>query len=1038
MKNAFLKSSFKGIYNSFARWLAILGIIALGVGFFSGLKVCKSSFWHTGDVFLNGSNFYDYRLVSTLGLDEESLKTVRLCEDLTYVEPSFFTDASIFLSDTSNINQKDISGSELTVKVHSITKDINKLELIEGSMPSCAEECVVDSTRYSKSDIGKYIILSSSNDEDTEDMFRYKKFKITGLVESPLYLNFERGTTSLGDGTVHSFVYLPFDAFNHKTYTEIYVFKENMGKIFSKEYKTNAKELKAPLKKALEKAVEARYLKILKEGQKKIDRNQAKLDKNKKKFLDAKSKLASGENKLKKAKAELKDKEAQVKEGDKKLLKGKEEIASAKSQLEEGYEKLKQAQEQLDTKEREAYTLLKPLEDALALGEQNPNYQQTLRQYEDAKAGIESQFAPAKEELEAKKKELDANFQTLKKQEKELIKQEALLKEAKLKIEKGKKEILKKEKELLEGKQEVNKSAKKLEDAQDKLNKAQDELDKINNPDNFVLDRSTNIGYVCFENDTSIVNGIAKIFPIFFILVAALVVMTTMTRMMEEERTQIGVLKALGYNKLRILNKYLLYSGSASFIGGVLGFLGGIQLFPHSIWKAYGIMYHFSPLILDVRPWIGVLSIASGVICATGTTVYSCYSELKEVPAELIRPKAPTMGKRILLERIKFIWNRLSFLHKVTSRNIFRYKKRFFMMILGVSGCTALLLTGMGIDDSIKNVVSEQYDKIFLPDYVVTFDKAMTPKDEEEFKLRNKDIIDRVIFTRNVSMDAKIKGQNKSVNLVVFKNNENIRPFIDLHDKKGKPLSLAGKGQCVVNDNLAKRLNLKVGDKITLTDSELNSITCQIASTCENYVYNYMYITKDTYEAQLGKLELNSALIIRKDKDSELNNISGDGAFIMKSRHVSGISITHDFRERINKMMDGLDYVVALVVFCAAALAFIVLYNLTNINITERIREIATIQVLGFNTRETLAYVFREIFVLTAISAVVGLPLGKLLHRFVMSQIIVDLISFDVHIKLLSYIISVLLTFLFSIIISLFMIIKIKKISMVESLKSIE
>lgn len=1053
MKNVFLKGSIKEILKTLPRWLAILSIIALGVGFFSGLKVCKASFWHTGDVFFTNSNFYDFRLISTLGLDEDSLKTIKETDGITYCEGSHFTDALISINNTdlkalsspalSDSNEKTSSSgknsnSEFVVNIHSITKKINKLDLVEGSLPNNPEECVVDNDRFKPADIGKYLYISKGNNDDTLNMLKFKKFKIVGLAESPLYLNFERGTTSLGDGHVEAFVYLPDEAFKGDVYTEIYVSKPNMGKIFSKEYKDNIKKIKPDVKKSLIKASNERYEKIKGEGQEEIDKNLNKLRQKKSDFNKAKDELTLGKKKLNEAKSNLKAKENDVKNAELKINRGRKTLNSSKGKLDVALKKFDEARLELKNQEALAYQKLKPLEDALALGESNPKYKEILAQYESAKAEIDKEFSEPKKKLEEEKTKLDSASKELKNKEAQLKAKEEELSKGKLKIKEAKSQIISKELDLIESEKELKKAEKKLKSAQDKLNRAQDKLDKIEHPDNFVLDRTTNIGYVCFENDTSIVNGIAKIFPLFFILVAALVVMTTMTRMMEEQRTQVGVLKALGYSKLRILNRYLLYSGSASLIGGVLGFYIGINLFPLSIWEAYGIMYHFSPLILSVSPWIGTLSILSGVLCATGTTFYSCYNDLKEVPAQLIRPKAPSMGKRILLENMPFIWNKLSFLHKVTARNIFRYKKRFFMMILGVSGCTALLLTGLGIDDSIKNVVSEQYDKIFHPDYVVTFDKAMTPVDEEEFLERNKEVIDKAIFTRIVSLDAKIHGKTKAVNMVVFKNGEDINQFIDIHDKKNKPIPLASKGKCVVNENLAKRLKLKIGDSITLTDSDMNSITCKIENLCENYVYNYMYITQETYEAQLGKLNLNTALIIRKDVNSKAHDDSRDGAFIMKSRHVSALSITKDFRERISKMMDGLDYVVALVVMCAGFLAFIVLYNLTNINITERIREIATIKVLGFNTKESLAYVFREVIMLTVISTIVGLPSGMLLHRFVMSQIIIDLISFDIHITPLSYAIAIGLTLLFSSIVSLFMIFKIQKISMIESLKSIE
>lgn len=449
-------------------------------------------------------------------------------------------------------------------------------------------------------------------------------------------------------------------------------------------------------------------------------------------------------------------------------------------------------------------------------------------------------------------------------------------------------------------------------------------------------------------------------------------------------------------------------------------------------------MYDFANLTYIVDWGLGLLSITLATVCCIGTTIFCCYHELSDVPSELIRPKAPPIGKRILLERIHFIWDTLKFLHKVCLRNIFRYKKRFFMMVLGISGCTALLITGFGIGDSIKNVVSMQYDEIFHSDYTISFHNSFTKDDEEDFLEENKDVISSAIFLDTLSVDVRANDKVKSVNMIVCDENSPIDKYISLKNDDG-PISFPKKDECVINSNLAENLSLSVGDTISMYDGEMNELKATIVALCDNYVYNYVYISGDTMESQWHHMEINSAFAIGiPGEDGKVANPHENGAEIMQSDYVSTVTITEDLRQRIGDMMNSLNYVIALVVFSAGALAFIVSYNLTNINITERIREIATIKVLGFYPRETNSYVFRENILLTAISAIVGVALGIVLHAFVMKNIQIDLLSFDIHVEPKSFILSVALTFAFAIVVNLVLGYKLKKISMTESLKSIE
>lgn len=565
---------------------------------------------------------------------------------------------------------------------------------------------------------------------------------------------------------------------------------------------------------------------------------------------------------------------------------------------------------------------------------------------------------------------------------------------------------------------------------------------KIDKPVTYLLDRNDNPGYSAFESDSNIVRGIANVFPAFFFLVAALVVMTSMARLVDEERTEIGVLKALGYKDGAILGKYLFYAGSATIIGTISGYLLGSYIFPLAIWNAYQATYHFDTPIR--YPSNGVLGIATLLVCiagALGATLIAFHEDRKGMPASLIIPKAPKEGKRIFLEKIPFLWKHFSFLYKVTFRNIFRYKKRLFMMLLGIGGCTALLLTGFGINDSIKNIASFQYEDITLYDYAITFHNDMKGK-EKSFLRSSKSIEDAMFFHGE---DLKYKGKKSDVNLrLVATERADISKFINLK-MKGKKLSIPKNGKVIICEKLADEEKIKVGSKISLSTKSGRSAEFTVSGITENFIDNYVYMNTASYEkCFVDKAKINTAFANVKgikrpatlvDED-ETNKIMKSAVSTMGKDSVSGTIVNRDNYTRIKHMMNSLDSVIAVVCLAAAGLALIVLYNLSNISITERVREIATIKVLGFYPHETALYIFRESMILTAFGAAIGLGLGRLLHAFVMHQIKVEMVYFHLRITWYSYLIAFALTMFFACLVNLIMYFKIRRINMIDSLKS--
>ena len=550
-----------------------------------------------------------------------------------------------------------------------------------------------------------------------------------------------------------------------------------------------------------------------------------------------------------------------------------------------------------------------------------------------------------------------------------------------------------------------------------------------------MLGRDTNVGYVCFESDSGIVDGVADVFPIFFFLVAALVCVTTMNRMVEEQRTQIGVLKALGYSEHTIMAKYMFYSGSAALTGCVAGFALGTVMFPKVIWYAYGMLYKMESLVYVFDWKLAVISVTVSLICSVGTTFVSVRRELTEVAAELMRPKTPKAGKRVFLEYLPFIWKRLKFLQKVSMRNIFRYKKRFFMMVVGISGCSALLVTGFGVRDSVTGIITQQYTQIQTYDIGITYSSSVAQKQKDELENKEKDGVKNFVFVAEKSMDLVGEEKTKSVSLIMADPDSDITPFINLHTEKKEPIAFPQKGETVISAKVADELGIKTGDTVTLQDSDMKTLKVTVSGVCENFVYNYVYLSADTYAEQMkAEPEYKTAFVsVSEGTDAHLL-----GTALMAMADVAAVNISQDDMERFSSMMSSMDLIVAVIILCAAGLAFIVLYNLTNINITERVREIATIEVLGFYENETAAYVFRENTILTFLGALVGLVLGIFLHRFVMSQIVVDMVSFDVHVKQISFLYSLVLTMVFTWFVDRLMRKKIDAISMTESLKSVD
>ena len=515
--------------------------------------------------------------------------------------------------------------------------------------------------------------------------------------------------------------------------------------------------------------------------------------------------------------------------------------------------------------------------------------------------------------------------------------------------------------------------------------------------------------------------------------------MTTMNRMVEEQRTQIGVLKALGYSEARIMGKYLFYAGSAAGIGSVIGFLIGSTIFPTVIWNAYKIMYHMGDYELMFDPGLAAASLAVALLCSVGVTWLTCRYELMSTAANLIRPKSPKSGRRVWLEHIPLLWNHMSFLAKVSVRNVFRYKQRFFMMVIGIGGCTALLVTGYGIKDTIADIADMQYEEVQLYDMSATLKEGYPDADAADFSeltgVLSGSSKDWMPFCE-ISMDLTGRSGVKTANVVIPQDTGAAQEYIRLRTEEGEDIPWPGEEEAVISAKLARKCGIRVGDTVTLRTEDGEKLKVKVTALSRNYIYNYVYISPETWELDNGSDPVYKSIYIHASEGAQENRELSEK--LLACDVVSAVAVNADMLSQINKMMSSLDAVVLLVILCAGALAFIVIYNLTNINITERIREIATIKVLGFRPKETAAYVFRENVVLTALGTIVGLGDGICLHRFVIANIDVDMVTFQPRVLPFSFVKSILLTFVFMVIVDVVMYLKLERINMAESLKSVE
>lgn len=1083
MKKALNKDILRDILKSKGRYFSIMLIVALGVAFFSGIKVSPMVMRNTVDNYYDDYNFMDVEVISTLGLTDDDVDAIKKLDTVEGVFPTYSMDV------ITNVKDQDRVLKVHALPTENLSKDnkdyINRVKLVKGRLPKNSGECVVLKPKYDHLNlkIGRTLKIKSGTEDKLSENLKTDSYKIVGLVETPYYLSYEFGNSSIGSGSIDGIMLVPQNDFKTEAYTEMYITAKGAKEqtSFYQDYKDTVKKTEDQIDKITDERIEHRYNEVVGEATDELNKAKKEYNDKKKETEDkinkAEKELKDGKQKIKDGKQELKTKKAETK---KQIKDGFKQLDSAEAQLKSGRKQYEAAKKEFESQKQRANSQISSAESQLAplksnidslksnisgLESQlsNPNISEeekasltrTISKYRENLSALEGQYnagyakiqsiknqiKSGERKLARTKSELDRNQKKIKTERSKLYTMEE---KAQKEFKKAEEELVKNEKKLVDSEKELEKAKKEAKDefkkAEKDLKEAEDEIKKIEKPEWYVLNRDKQYSSAEYGGCADSIDALAGIFPVFFVLVAALVALTTMTRMVDEQRINIGTLKGLGYTPGMIAKKYIVYAMSASAIGSIIGLVVGYTLFPTIIYNAYAIMYTVPKVELRTDFFITVLSIATSIFVTTFAAFAACRRELIEAPAILMRPKAPKNGKRILLERIGFIWNKIGFIWKVTLRNIFRYKKRFLMTVLGISGCTALILTGFGIRDSIQMIVDVQFGELNKYSMTASYDSDEKTEDVEYLKslISNEKGVKEIGMFHNQNAKVMINNKEKEVTVVIPENKNTFKNFIDLRDRKSHtPIKLDNKG-IVISEKAARNLDAKVGDKVKILNENDVSADAVISGITENYVNHYIYMTNDYYKALFNRNADSNRVYGVLDDSVTLDQEDKMASKIIDSTCANGTVFTTGIKDGFSDTIKSLNYVVLLMIVSAGALAFVVLYNLSNVNISERIREIATIKVLGFYDKEVSAYIYRENVILTLIGAVVGLGLGVILHQFIMVTVEVENMMFGRLINPLSYAAAFVLTIVMGTIVNLVMNKKLKKVEMVESLKSVD
>ena len=1098
---AYKKSIVREILSSKARFFSIMVIIFLGVAFYSGIKSAGPDMNKTINKFYNNENLMDSKVISTLGLSDKDL-------DLLKNDPKILDYYGTHSIDANLTNMSNV----VKFMEYDGKNNINNLVVLEGKLPEKSGEIALDERAFKLNKnlkIGDDFIIET--DENTMKNFKESKFKIVGIVKSPMYIEKEsRGSTTVGKGTIDYFGVLNSEDINMDAYTEIYVrFKNVQGlDAYGDKYKELMEENNKYLEDLYSNREVERVEEIKEEAKKEFNKAYEELNENEKLLLDKEKELQEGKAQLAEGQAEIKNQKSNMEEGETKLNDAKTTLHNSRQEFlnqginpDESTNGLKEKIENLKSLSKTMTSLsndikntvnnlsgnekipaekiqywkgivanlgLNELNGAIGELEKNPEnknialglsdslgknvksindntsklqvlldgiikYQEGKNQYETQVALFnegKSKLYEAEKQLENSRAELAKGKKSLEegkaKGERELQKVKEKFDESEEKLREGQKAIEENKEKLAEGRKEVEEKEKST------LN----DLDECNY---YVFDRTDNPGYSGYKDSINSLDSIASVLPVFFFIVAVLICLTTMTRMVEEKRIEIGTMKALGYGDFEISLKFVIYAALASILGCLLGILVGSNILPKIISNAYTSVYALPNIDTYYYSSYIIQALVISILCTVGAALFVVRVELKNKPANLMRPKAPKLGKKILLERITPIWKRLNFNQKVTFRNIFRYKQRMLMTIFGIAGCMALLVTGFGLKDSNTGMVEKQFDKLWKYEAMVVFGDNPT---ETEIQKYNETLKELPGYENNLRMHQESvtfskEGMNKqTVSLYVPENKDELDKFILLNDRiSGEKYEIPDEG-VIINEKLGKLLGVSIGDTITFKDENNNPHEVKVKEIAENYLMHSMYMSPSYYEKAFGKKAIYNTDLINFDK-SKINE-DEISSKLMECKDVVNVTMTSQIEKTTKESAANMNIVMLVIILSAGSLAFVVLYNLNNINVSERIRELSTIKVLGFFDDEVTMYILRENIILTLLGILSGSVLGKILHAFIIRTSETDTMMMYPKIHISSYIFSALITILFTVIVMILMHVKLRKVNMIDALKSNE
>lgn len=1036
MARAFSKDTLRTIANSKKRFISILVICALGVTMVCGLRASCVDLRNSADAFFNEQGLYDACVQSTLGLTSEDVDAVSALDGVAAAEGTWEEDTY------TPLGQKRAS---VGVKALSVG-GFNMPKVLSGTLPANAHEIAVSENYLTDSglSLGSTVTLEPSENE----VFERTQYTITASVIDPTELTNPNGSIAVRASASpdYSFFVTP-DAVSADAFTALYVRAENPdgAKSFSPEYAALLDEVTSQLEGIKQEREEARTQSIRQDALDQIaeaeEEANSQLDEAQKKIESAQGALDSGKQELATNKRSLRTSEGTLAQSEAQLHEQEQQLKSASEQIDEGYRTLSDAQGKIDAGRNQVNT---SCDDAAA--QVNVALAAGLVSEEEAAAqlaGIEAQRTQSLAQLDAQAKQLSASKQELDAQaaqvaagKKAIAQGWSQLSAGKQQLESGKQQLSAAEKKLAQGQAELDGKRTQFEEskaeAHAKFEDARAEANDIEQARWYVQTRESNAGYASVESDASSIEAIGLVFPVVFIVVAVLIALTTIARLVEEERGLIGTYKSLGYGNRTILGKYLLYALSACLIGSAAGEFCGFVLFPTFLFSVFQMMYLLPVYLLSFDALYGVGSMLFFIAGIVGAAVFACRAELAQTPAMLMRPKAPRSGSRILLERIPFIWKRLAFLDKVTARNLLRYKKRFFMTVFGIMGCMALLICGFAIKDSVHALSPLQYGDIYRYDALAITSTGNFDVCEE--LLENSDEVSSLQEVAVDSVTLTANGDDEALQLFVLPDEADLSPHVSL--KSGsKPLALGDSGM-ILTRNAADLLGVGAGDAATVKTSSLDEAPVPINAIADNYLGNAAYVTQSAYQQLFGEdVEPNGFYLALSGSDSEKEAFAEDLA--QRSEFLS-VSSTQQMNEEFSQSFELINTIVYVIVFLAAALAFVVLFTLSTTNISERTRELATIKVLGFRKREVNHYVNKETMLLTVIGMVLGIPAGYAFSHMLTYVLKMPSIYFAVTIEPLSYVYACALTLLFAFIVAQLSNRTLAKINMIEALKSIE